>query len=442
MTDMPMPNRAVAPVIFPFPEVEMPQARTITLDNGIPLYVMDQGESEVCRISLMRDGGMEEAPRPAIATLMCDMLCEGTSTYKGADLADMLEFNGAWFNGIAYKHHTAAVMYALNSKFSDVMPLFRSMVMEADFPSDRFMTLRERAASNAAVRAAQVKVRSLQAIRRMVYGESHPLSRVDTPDDISGIDAGDLRRFYGEGLMDRTSGIYLGGRVTPAMEDVVNSILGSNAVTSDGMRVDPRPMAPCASRVVSEQVDGAMQGGVKIAIPTIGPSHPDYWKLSLAVTALGGYFGSRLMLNIREDKGYTYGIQAFISGSGDEGVVIIASEADNAYMVPLIKEVISEIERLITHPVDADEMHRMRNYVISQAVATLDSPFNIMNYYETLRCDNLPADTFRRRMEAVNSITGAGIADMAGMYLRSEAIKIAVAGDVNAYPVDEKMIFH
>ena len=436
------PDRTLAPPVHPFPPVDMPEVRRLRLDNGVPLHVIDRCGSEVCRISFIRDGGMEEATRPTVATLMSDMLCEGTASYDGAALTDSLEFNGAWFNGIAYKHHTAAVMYALNNRFADVMPLLGSMATEASFPDDRFMAMRERAISNAAVRLRQVKYRSLQAIRRMVYGVSHPIARTDTPDIIAALEVEDLRRFYGAGFIDSSTGIYLSGRITPEMEDEVNRRFGTIEVSQASTLVDRRPMAPCDNRIDTVQIDGSMQGGVKIAIPTIGPSHPDYWDLSLAVTALGGYFGSRLMLNIREEKGYTYGIQSFLAGSGSEGLMTVASEADNSYVVPLIQETLAEIARLAVEPVDDEEMNRMRNYVISQAVATLDSPFNMMNYYETLRFDALPADSFRRRMDAVNNITARRIAEVAAKYMHPEDVRIAVAGDIDAYPVDENIIFH
>jgi len=436
------PDRTAAPQVYPFPQVDMPEVRTLRLDNGIPLHVIDRGGSEVCRISLIRDGGMEEAVRPTVATLMSDMLCEGTASYNGTELADSLEFNGAWFNGIAYRHHTAAVMYALNNRFAAVLPLLVSMATEALFPEDRFMALRERAVSNAAVRLRQVKYRSLQEIRRMIYGAQHPIARTDTPDSIGTISTDDLRCFYGDGFIESTTGIYLSGRVTSAMEDEVNRLFGSLKVSPASVVVDRRPMEPCNNRIDTVRIDGSMQGGIKIAIPTIGPSHPDYWDLSLAITALGGYFGSRLMLNIREDKGYTYGVQSFLAGAGSEGLMTVASEADNSYVVPLIQETLAEIKRLAVDPVGDEEMNRMRNYVISQAVTTLDSPFNMMSYYETLRLDALPADSFCRRMDAVNNITSRRIAEVAARYLHPEDVKIAVAGDIDAYPVDENIIFH
>ena len=436
------PDRTIAPSIHPFPALEMPSLRMLHLDNGIPLYVLDQGDNEVCRISVVRDGGTAESVRPVVATLMAEMLCEGTCGMSGAELTDCLEFNGAWFNGISHRHHTAAVMYALNRTFGDVMPLLLSMATEANFPEERFLALKEKAVSNASVRARQVKSRSLEIIRRMIYGPEHPYSKTDSSADIASVSVDDLRRYYASGLTDKSAAIYLGGRITPAMEDAVNRMFGSFEPTVPIVSVDRRPMSPVADRLETVSVEGAMQGSVRIAIPTIGPSHPDYCDLSLAVTALGGYFGSRLMSNIREDKGYTYGIQAFLIGSGHDGLMVISSEADNVYVEPLIREVLEEIRKMSTVAVESEELDRMRNFVLSQAVASLDSPFNIIGYHESLHYDALPSDTFRQRMEAVRTVSGTRIMEVALKYLDPDSVKIAVAGDVDAFSVDENRIFH
>lgn len=436
------PDRNITPATYPFPALDMPPLRVSRLDNGIPLYVLDQGDNEVCRIALVRDGGTAEAAKPSIATLTAEMLCEGARDIGSEALTDRLEFNGAWFNGISHRHHTSAVMYALNRTFNDVLPLLQSMATDAQFPEDRFQTLKEKAVTNASVRARQVKFRSLDLIRRMIYGSGHPYSVTDSSDDIAAVTSDDLRRFYASGLIDKSAAIYIGGRITPDMEDVVNRIFGLVEIPDPIARIDRRPLAPVPDRIETVHIKGSMQGAVRIAIPTIGPDHPDYCDLSLAVTALGGYFGSRLMSNIREDKGYTYGIQALLTGSGHDGIMLVSSEADNMYVEPLIRETLQEIRDLGRVGATSEELHRMRNFVLSQAVASLDSPFNIMSYYESLRYDALPDDSFEKRMKSVNGISAERIMEMAVKYLDPESVKIAVAGDVEVFPVVENRIFH
>jgi predicted Zn-dependent peptidase len=218
-------------------------------------------------------------------------------------------------------------------------------------------------------------------------------------------------------------------------------LFGSIEVAQQTMAVDNSERVTCNDRLRTVQVDGSMQGSVRMAIPTIGPTHPDYCDLSLAVTALGGYFGSRLISNVREDKGYTYGIQAMMTGARDYGLMAIASEADNTYVIPLIQETISEIAQLQSKIASAEEIERMRNYAMSQIIALLDSPFSVMDYYEMMHCDNLPADMFHRNMKSIENITGERIAEVAAQYLQPDKIKIVVAGDVDTHPVHADDIF-
>ena len=126
------------------------------------------------------------------------------------------------------------------------------------------------------------------------------------------------------------------------------------------------PFAAIPEKRIFTEREDAMQSAVKMGCTTITREHPDYPKLRVLMTLFGGYFGSRLMSNIREDKGYTYGISAGVVFYPDSGLLIVSTETDNEYVEPLIQEVYHEIDRLHLDPVSAEELRIVRNYMLEK----------------------------------------------------------------------------
>jgi predicted Zn-dependent peptidase len=166
-----------------------------------------------------------------------------------------------------------------------------------------------------------------------------------------------------------------------------------------------------------------------VGIPSIPRSHPDYIMLRCAVVALGGYFGSRLMANIREDKGYTYGIQAGLLGSPEGTLMAILTSADNSYVDAVLTEIRAEIERLYTGDFSADEMERLRNYLMTSLAQQLDTAFSIASYHITERVSFTGRDYFARQFDVISAMTAESLAEVARKHLPIDQMIVAVAGE-------------
>ena len=424
-------NRSQAPEVKGFGELVIPQVRRVELDNGVPVTIYDSPESlDVNRVSLLWDGGICESPNASIASLTADMLREGSMQHSGAEIAEKLEYNGSWLKSSVSSHHSAMVMYSLNSKIDEVFPLLNEIVTAPSFPERQTAVLREKMVARARVDMEKVEYHSAIANRQLVFGENHPLSRSLTPEELAVISVDDLREHHARVYVPSGLQIYLSGRISPSIEDKLNDVFGCVAVDkpAQGLNIIPFEQSLGKSRII--QRHGALQSALKISIPTINRDDEDYLDLRLAVAALGGYFGSRLMTNIREDKGYTYGISAALMGYREGACAHISTQCDNKYVYPLIDEIKKEIELLQSGGVSDEELARLQNYIMTCLVATLDSPFSIMEYYETLRAIGVGPDYFESQLQSVKNITSERIAQMATRYLDIESMYISIAGNI------------
>lgn len=426
-----MLDRTKSPAIKPFENISIPSPRLLTLDNGIPLTVIDNGTEEVNRISLIWDGGSADTSNNSTASITAGLLREGTALHNGVEIAEILDFNGSWLKSSVQSHHTSIVLHSLNSKSGNVIPVLSEIAYQPTFPENEFNITKERKAQSSALSLQKVTHLCEIAERELIFGKKHPISQYQTPDEIRDITKAEIIKHHKRIYTPTTCGIYLTGRITPQLEDLVNQHFGQIKLTEKPANITIVPYSPANEHKKTINLDNALQSALSISIPTINRNHPDYIPLRLTVMALGGYFGSRLMLNIREDKGYTYGIFAALLGFKEGGVINISTQCDNSYTYYVIDEIIKEIESLKHNNMSDDELNRLKRYAMSQVVTTLDSPFSIMDYYENIRCANTPEDYFNQQINAINSLSSELIADIASKYILSENIYTAIAGDLS-----------
>lgn len=431
-----IPDRAKAPEIREFGELVMPDVTKSVLDNGIPLYRLDHGNQEACCLTCVWRGGVAESSAKSLPALVLSMMREGTANHDGEEIADIIEYNGAKLFVSADSHFSTLKLYTLNSMAANVIPLLPEMMLKPTFPEKNFEVLREKVAKNEEIKRAKVEAQAAIAINRMVMGEGHPLAVDETPEEIRRYTRDDLLRWHKKVFIpvvddtgESSMTLFLAGRITPEIERLVRDLFGSMPVK----RGTPLPfdIVEFDCRAAAEErirVDGALQSAVRMAVPAIGREHPDYIALRLLVMALGGYFGSRLMSNIREDKGYTYGINSYLLGYPEGGIIGISSSTDNSTVDPLIEETIREIKRLSTGDFEEEEMKRLRQHAMSSLASSLDSPFDIMDYYINRLVAFIPSKYFERQVAAVKSLTAEELARVAREHFSLDRLNIAVAG--------------
>ncbi len=425
-------DRTTAPPIKAFGNLDIPETRTVTLDNGIPLTILDNGEQEVNRITLAWDGGIAETLRPSVATIATNILREGTKHHNGAEIAETIDFNGSWLRTHVHSHHTSMVLHSLNSRTANVLPYIAEIISEPSFPEKELSVVREKTARNSELDREKVEFYSAHNLRRMLMGKEHPLAQSESPDKIRAITVNDIEAFHSRIFSTSTCRIYLAGRITPAIEDTVNRHFGSAHSNGEGCKLNIIPFSPLND--IRESVfkkKDALQSSVKLAIPTIDRNHSDYIPLRIAIIALGGYFGSRLMMNIREDKGYTYGINASLLGYREGGMLTISTQCDNSYVNPVIDETVKEIKRLASEQFPADELERLKHYVMTQLASLLDSPFSMMDYYENIQYTPTPTDYFAQQINAIKSLTADDIPRLISKHLNLEQIYTSICGDIS-----------
>ena len=422
-------DRTIQPEIQPLKNFHIQTPVRTTLPNGIPLTVINAGEQEVVRMDVLFSGGRWQQSQKLQALFTNRMLREGTTKYTAATIAEKLDYYGSWLELSSSSEYAYITVYSLNKYLAKTLEVVESMIKEPLFPQKELQTILDTNIQQYLVNTSKVDFLAHRSLLKSLYGEQHPCGKIVMEEDYHTITPEVLREFYERHYHSGNCSIFLSGKVT---DDIISRVSDIFGIPFGQYQLQmPKSSFPFAAipekRIFTERED-AMQSAVKMGCTTITREHPDYPKLRVLMTLFGGYFGSRLMSNIREDKGYTYGISAGVVFYPDSGLLIVSTETDNEYVEPLIQEVYHEIDRLHLDPVSAEELRIVRNYMLGEMCRSYESPFSLSDAWIFIATSGLKDDYFARSLQAVNEITPAEIQDLAQRYLCKETLKEVIAG--------------
>ena len=425
-----MLNRSNQPRILESEQLAVQRPERAKLPNGISLSVLNAGDNEVTRVYLLMAGGRWQQKQPLQALFTNRMLREGTRRYNAVEIAEKLDYYGAWLELSSASEHTYATLYSLNKYLPQTLDILESVIKEPVFPEKELGVIVDNNIQQFLVNSSKVDFLAHRGLVKALYGEEHPGGRLVKAEDYRRITPSVLREFYDRYYHSNNCSIYLSGKVTDNCIRRIESLFGCEPFGTDFRTPEKKKYHPASTpekRIFIERPD-ALQSAVRMGMLSLDCNHPDYLKVRVLVTLFGGYFGSRLMSNIREDKGYTYGISASIMSYPGQGVLAIGAETANEFVAPLIREVYHEINRLQNELVSDEELSMVKNYMLGDMCRSYESAFSLADAWIFVQVSGLQDTYFAEALDAVKEVTPQEIRELAGRYLCKENLKEVVCG--------------
>ena len=408
--------------------VQMPQR--FIMPNGVPLNILNSGDNEVVRIDLLIEGGRWHQSQPLQALFTNRMLREGTLRYSALEIAEKLDYYGAWLELSSASEYAYITLYSLNKYLPQTLDVLESIVKEPAFPEKELGGVAENNIQQFIVNSSKVDFLAHRALMKAVYGGQHPCGRLVQKEDYKRITPDVLRKFYDRYYHSRNCTIYVSGKVGDDCVRRIEDLFGREAFGKGFQKPEKTDFIPVSSvdkRIFVEYAD-VMQSAVRMGMLSLERCHPDYLKARVMVTLFGGYFGSRLMSNIREEKGYTYGISAGIAPYPGQGILVINTETANEFVEPLVREVYHEIDRLQNDPVPEDELFMVKNYMLGEMCRSYESAFSLADAWKFVQVSGFGDTHFEDALNTIKNITPEEIRELAGRYLCKEKLKEVISG--------------
>lgn len=422
-------NRRIPPEVHPLGYMTMPPETVERLSNGVVLHIVEGGDQPVSRLSIAFSGGTAELGSIAVSRLLLSQTTEGTASRSSEEIADFLDYNGARIGVRPQSHHSVVDILFLNDRAESLLPLWGECIIAPTYPEASLETSKLRSLSAYLASHEEVATLADEAFTELIYGKEHPLGRRLTEDAIKGIGADLLRGLHARMLCTGKIHAFLSGKADRRVYSTVKRLLEAIPDSGSGFDSDIIPMSPPQAPVrINVDKAGAFQNAIVAGLAAPSRESDDYIPLRLTVMALGGYFGSRLMTNIREDKGLTYGISAHLCGCQEGSYMTVAAQCDCDGTDVVIREIGAEMRRLASNPPEGDELQRLKLYAGTNLAEILDTPGSVMSYYANRLFVGTPDDYFERQQEIIGSLSPQMISDMAKKYLDPAEMSVVVAG--------------
>lgn len=423
-------DRTIKPGITALDEINIVKPNRMTMPNGVPLNVIQAGSEEVIRFDLLIGGGQWSQTQPLQAMFTNRMLREGTASFTSAQLSERLDFYGAWLDLSSSINCGFVTLYSLNKYAEETLAIVASMVKEPLFPEKELSIVCDANKQQFLVNSTRVEMMARKAFNVSLFGSNHPFSTYASEPDYDQITPQVIRSFYEKHYHSGNCSIYVSGKVTPTILAAIERNFGCEAWGNSGEKVHFMEVTPAVSTLKRHFVEkeDALQSSIKLGAFVMDRKHPDFLKTRVLTTLFGGYFGSRLMSNIREEKGYTYGIGAGIVSYPGHSLLMVATEAANEYVEPIIREVYKEMDLLRTELVSKEELQMVKNYMLGDMCRSYEGPFSLSEAWIYTETAGLEDDFYQKSLEAIHAVSQEEIQQLAVKYFCKENLIEVVAG--------------
>lgn len=422
-------DRRTAPAFKSVEKIEMIRAAAMHLRNGIPVYSVNAGTQELIKIEFLFRAGMYQQDMPLQAATVNSMLEEGTSTMSASQIADAVDFYGAFLEVNIAQDSASVVLYTLNKHLKSTIPVVEQIIKDAVFPQAELDTHLQNKKQKFLVNNKKVATLARKRFAELIFGEKHPYGRDVKDADFDRIGQKDLRSFYSTYYRPHNCNIILAGKVHEDVYKILEDYFGGTdwLVTSN----DVVPHFQLETSVVNEHLmyrDDALQSAIRIGKILFNKTHPDFHPMQVLNTVFGGYFGSRLMSNIREDKGYTYGIGSGLASLKHSGYFFISTEVGVDVCSNALKEIYFEMDRLREEQITEDELQLVKNYMLGTFLRSVDGPFAMADRFKGILEYGLGYDYFDKYVATIKSISASQLRELANQYLDKNSMIELVVG--------------
>jgi zinc protease len=422
-------NRKQAPDFKTIEKIDIQHAVENTLDNGIKVFTIDSGSQELTKIEFIFKAGMYYQSQPLLASAANNLLETGTKNYTANELSDNIDFFGSFFECAVEQDFASLALFSLNKYLDKSLHFVEDIIKNPTFPKDEFDIYISNKKQKHLVNSEKVNVLARRRFSELTFGENHPYGITVKDEDFDKLTLASVIEFYKTFYHSGNCTIIASGKLSKNLIETLNQFFGK----TEWGTVQPIPVPSVQLATTKElkhfiEKPDAIQSAIRVGRMLFNKKNPDYYKFQVLNTILGGYFGSRLMANIREDKGYTYGIGSGLASLVNAGYFFISTEVGTDVTNDTLKEIYKEIKLLREELVDTDELETVRNYVLGQFLRSVDGPYSLADKFKAIWEFDLGYDYFEKYFEAVKTITPEEIKSLANKYLRDEDLIELVVG--------------
>ena len=390
-----------------------------TLKNGTDVYAVNAGAEDVLQLEWVFYAGNWHEKKNLVAATANFLLKNGTTNKTAFQLNEHFEYYGSYLNRNCYNETATITLHCLSKHLDVLLPVVRELMTESIFPEEELATYKQNMQQRLRVNLQKCDFVAGRLIDTYLYGEDHPYGRFSRFEDFEALTREEIVAFYKDYYQNGKAIVFAAGKLPQNLFALLDQYFGD--LSFKPVAVNEIPVLTAAEkkyRVINDPQ--GVQGAIRMGTPFPNRHHPDFVKVQVLNNAFGGFFGSRLMSNIREEKGYTYGIYSYLENHIQQSAWVISTEAGRDVCEATIAEVYKEMEGLRNEPMDDEELLLVRNYMIGSILGDLDGPFQIINRWKNIILNGVDESFFYKQIETIKTVPAEELQELANKYLQPD----------------------
>lgn len=416
-------NRKVTPPITDAVhfDLQLKKCDQYALDNNVPVYSINAGAQEVMMIEWVFDAGNWFEQKNIVAATTNFLLKNGTNHKTAFEINEYVDFYGAYLNRSCYNETATITLHCLSKHVKELLPIVAEIITESIFPEEELKTYQQNQQQRLEVSLKKCDFVANRLIDEYVFGINHPYGKYTTASDYINLNRAELITFYQQFYQQGNCKIFVAGKLPADLPAELNKVFGALPLQQKPTPNVQHPLHPATEKqykIINDE--NGVQGAIRIAQPFPNRHHPDFQKVQVLNNIFGGFFGSRLMSNIREDKGYTYGIHSYIQNHIHHSAWMISTEAGRDVCEATMVEVYKEMELLRNEKIEEEELSLVRNYMIGSVLGDLDGPFQLIARWKNYVLNGLDENFFYSSIETIKTTDANELQELANKYLQPD----------------------
>lgn len=411
-----MLDRKSAPDYVQDTSFDLIKPQQTSLPNGVDIFFIHGGSQDVLKIELTFKAGRWFETTWGAAHFTSNLLAKGTKNRSSFEIAQWFDRYGAHLEVNPGLDMVSISLYTLTKNLQPVIGLLQEILQQPVFPEKELEQSKSIYIQNLKVNHEKTSFLAAKHFRKNLFGQDHPYGKEIEEGDVNNLQQKDLFDHFNTRLQHFS--VFVSGKFDHAHEALIADIFSKWKPGADAEgKTKPVNLKPASERIEKE---GSVQSSLRMGTRSVLRTHPDYAKVVFVSHILGGYFGSRLMKNIREEKGLTYGIHASLLPLRHDSYLTIGADVNKENVDLAFSEIRKELKRLREEKISLDELETARNHFIGSLQSELTTPFAHADKLRVIYLFGLPADYYQRMITTIQQTSVAQIMETGEQYFNEE----------------------
>jgi len=396
-----MLDRKIAPSFVKTNSLQLPDSIQIDLPSGLQLHHIAGVQQNVLKVEFLFRAGKWFESKVGLSGFTAQMLEKGTTQKSAVEISELLDQFGSHIEISSGFDFVSVSLYALKDKINQILPVFIDILSAPSFPEKEWVQMQNIAIQNLKVTEEKTSFLANKFIRKNIFGENHPYGYSVESHHINNISVHDMSEYFQSAF--KIDCIYIVGNFNDSEIEVFVKAFNQFTTSKNSFTSIPKSFTGPSYQHIEKK--NSVQSSIRLGKKGLLKSHPEYFDLQILNHLLGGYFGSRLMKNIREEKGLTYGINSSISAFQNESLLMIGADVDKSNVALAVQEIKNELRKLRIEKVDSQELTVAKNHFIGSLQSDMANPFSVAEKIKNIQIFNLDKKFYQYLIDRVNQIT-------------------------------------